>query len=123
MLLHPTKSREVVLASDQVATAVVDFHGRLGIEGDRQSLSARRWVDAATEVRDMAPETGADGVDAARQFGNETLDRAKSVTGKLSSGITERALRWWADDEERDNGKGDGPDSSKTEELGSGTTD
>jgi hypothetical protein len=44
-------------------------------------------------VRDKALETGADGVDAARRLGDETLDRAKSVTGKLSSRITERALR------------------------------
>jgi hypothetical protein len=93
VLLHPTTSRDVVHSSNHVANAVVDFHGRLGIERGRQSLEARRWADAATEVRDKALETGADGVDAARRLGDETLDRAKSVTGKLSSRITERALR------------------------------
>ncbi|WP_182907629.1 hypothetical protein [Microbispora sp. H13382] len=93
VLLHPTASRAVVLSSDHVAIAVVDFHGRLGIEHGRQSLEARRWVDAAVEVRDKVLETGAEGVDAARHLGNETLGRARSVTGKLSSGITERALR------------------------------
>ena len=55
-------------------------------------MEARRWVDAAAEARDKALETGAKGVDAARHLGNETLDRARSVTGKLSSGIAERAL-------------------------------
>jgi hypothetical protein len=93
VLLHPSTSRDVVHSSNHVANAVVDFHGRLGIERGRQSLEARRWADAATEVRDNALETGADGVDAARRLGNETLDRAKSATGKLSSRITERALR------------------------------
>ncbi|MGW3659741.1 hypothetical protein ACWD6R_30640 [Streptomyces sp. NPDC005151] len=44
----------------------------------------------------------AEGVDAARRVGNETLDRARSVTDKLSSGIAERALRRRGDDEERD---------------------
>lgn len=102
VLLHPTTSRAVVHSSDHVATAVVDFHGRLGIERDRQSLEARRWVDAAAEVRDKVLETGAEGVDAARHLGNETLDRARSVTGKLSIGIAERALRRRGDDEERD---------------------
>ena len=102
VLLHPTTSRAVVHSSNHVAIAVVDFHGRLGIERGRQSLEARRWVDAATEVRDKALETGADGVDAARRLGNETLDRARSVTGKLSSRIAERALRRRGDDEERD---------------------
>jgi len=93
VLLHPTTSRDVVHSSNHVANAVVDFHGRLGIERGRQSMEARRWADAATDVRDKALETGADGVDAARRLGNETLDRAKSGTGKLSSRITERALR------------------------------
>ncbi|MFE7835072.1 hypothetical protein ACFU53_03050 [Streptomyces sp. NPDC057474] len=37
---------------------------------------------------------------AARRLGNETLDRARSVTGKLSSGA-ERLLRRRGDDEER----------------------
>ncbi|TDU87745.1 hypothetical protein EV138_1273 [Kribbella voronezhensis] len=101
VLLHPTSSREVVVSSNKVADAVVDFHGRLGIERGRQSLEARRWAEAATEVRDKALETGADGVDAAKRLGNETFDRAKSVTGKFSSRITERAFRR-PKDEKRD---------------------
>ncbi|MFJ2034079.1 hypothetical protein [Streptosporangium sp. NPDC087985] len=102
VLLHPTASRTVVHSSNHVATAVVDFQGRLGIERGRQSLEARRWVDAASEVRDKVLETGTAGVDAARRVGNETFDRARSVTDKLSSGIAERALRRRRDDEERD---------------------
>ncbi|MFE2696323.1 hypothetical protein [Streptomyces mirabilis] len=38
-------------------------------------------------------------VDAAVSVGNETLDRAGSVTDKLSSKIAERARRWWQDEE------------------------
>ena len=101
VLLHPTASRAVVHSSNHVAAAVVEFHGRLGIQRGRQSLEARRWVDAAAEVKDKALETGAEGVDAARRLGNETLDRARSVTDKLSTGIAERALRRRVDDEER----------------------
>jgi hypothetical protein len=56
-------------------------------------LNARRWADAATEVRDKVLETGAEGVDVARRLGSETFDRTKSVTGKLSGGLSERALR------------------------------
>ena len=100
VLLHPAASPAVVHSGDYVAIAVVDFHGRLGIEGGRQSLDARRWVDAAAEARDKVLETGAQSVDAARHLGNETLDRARSVTGKLSSGIAERMLRRRGDDEE-----------------------
>ncbi|QGZ52175.1 hypothetical protein GPZ77_30855 [Streptomyces sp. QHH-9511] len=101
VLLHPAKSPAVVQSSNHVATGVHDFHGRLGIESGRRSSEARRWVDAAAEARDKALETGAKGVDAARSLGNETLDRAGSVKGKLSSGIAERARRRRGDGEER----------------------
>jgi hypothetical protein len=38
-----------------------------------------------------------------RRLGNEALDRARSVQGRLSSGIAERALRRrGGEDEERD---------------------
>lgn len=74
----------------------------LGIERGRQSLDARRWVDAAAEARDKVLETGAEGVNAAKRLGNETLDRARSMTGKLSGGIAERVLRRRGDGKERD---------------------
>lgn len=93
VLLHPSSSREIVQSSNQVVNAVADFRGRVGIDHDRQALEARRWSAAATDVKDKALETGSDGVDAAKRLGNETFDRAKSVTGKLSNRITERALR------------------------------
>jgi hypothetical protein len=101
VLLHPSASRDVVDSSNHVANAVVEFHGRLGIERGRQSLEARRWADAAADLRDKALEAGADGVGAARHLGNETLDRAKSATGGFSSRIAERALRRRRD-EDRD---------------------
>ena len=93
VLLHPAASKTVVHATNHVAVAVVDFHSRLGIESGRETLAARRWVDAATEAKDKVLETGAEGVDVARRLGSETFDRTKSVTGKLSSGLAERALR------------------------------
>ncbi|MGW3170973.1 hypothetical protein [Streptomyces sp. NPDC001153] len=102
VLLNPAKSPAVVRSSNHVATGVHDFHGRLGIASGRQSSEARRWVDAATEARDKALETGAKGVDAAISLGNETLDRANSVRGKLSSGMAEQARRWFGDEKERD---------------------
>jgi hypothetical protein len=40
-------------------------------------------VDAASEVRDKVLETGAERVDVSRRLGNEALDRARSVRGRL----------------------------------------
>jgi hypothetical protein len=103
VLLHPTTSAAVVQSGEHVAGAVVDFHGRLGIESGRQSLEAKRWLDAATEVRDKVLETGAERVEVSRRLGNEAIDRARSVPGRLSSGIAGRALRRRGEqDEEHD---------------------
>lgn len=101
VLLHPTASRAIVHSSNHVATGVVGFHGLLGIDRSRQSLDAKRWVEAATEARDKALETGAGGVDAAGRLGSEALDRARSARDKFSSRIVDRALRRRGDDEER----------------------
>lgn len=102
VLLHPHTSRDVVHSTNHVSTAVADFHGRLGIERGRPSLEARRWVDAAAEARDKVLGTGAEGVDTAKRLGNETVDRARSMTGKLSNGIAERTIRRRGNDEEGD---------------------
>lgn len=99
VLLHPIASRAVVESSNQVASGVVEFNGRLGIDRGWESLEATRWVDAAGEVRDKVLETGADGVDVAKRLGIETLGRARSVTDKLSIKIAEGALRRREDDE------------------------
>ncbi|MEU1176866.1 hypothetical protein ABZ464_04320 [Streptomyces sp. NPDC005820] len=101
VLLHPTKSPVVVQSSNHVVTGVHAFHERLGIESGRQSSEARRWGEAATEVKDKALETGAKGVSAARSLGSVTLDRASSVKGRLSSEIAERAHRLRRDEKER----------------------
>jgi hypothetical protein len=93
VLLHAAKSPAVVRSSNQMAIGVHDFHERLGIESGRRSAEARRWVEAAAQVRDKALETGAKGVDVARSRGKVTLDRAGSVKGKLAGGIAERARR------------------------------
>ncbi|MFE4208877.1 hypothetical protein ACFRSX_14595 [Streptomyces goshikiensis] len=93
VLLHPAKSPAVVQSSNDVATGVHDFHGRLGITSGRRSSEARRWADAATEAKDKALAAGAKGVDAARALGSGTLDRAGSVKGRLSDGIAERTRR------------------------------
>jgi hypothetical protein len=113
VLLNPRKSRVVVQSGNEVASNVVEFSLRLGLEGSRESMEARRWADAAAEARDSVLATGAEGLDAAKNFGNETFDAAKQLgnetfgrarwaTSKLSNGIAERAGRWRGDDEAAD---------------------
>jgi hypothetical protein len=102
VLMNPIQAPAVVRSSNHVGSAVVEFHGRLGIEHSRASLETRRWAEAARDTRDTALEKGADGVEAARRLGNETRDRVRSAKDKVSSRIAERARRQAMDDKERD---------------------
>jgi hypothetical protein len=104
VLLHPFDSRVVVHATNFVGSGVSEFHKRLGIAGDREALDARRWMEAAVDMRDKVLDTSVDvkdkvfeagvgGVDAAARLGSHALDRAKAATDKLSSRLAERAER------------------------------
>lgn len=93
VLLHPLAARSVVASSNRVADDIVEFQKRLGVEFSRDSLNARRWGDAAAEVRDNVLEAGAEGVDAARRFSGDTVERAKLVSKELSEKVAERVAR------------------------------
>jgi hypothetical protein len=99
VLMHPSKSRAIVLSSNQVESSVADFHDRLGIHHGRQSSEARRWLDAAGDVTATAIQTGAVGVAVARQLAGDTRDRARSATHKVSSEITDRVRRQRGNDD------------------------
>lgn len=99
VLLNPASARAVVKSSNQVASGVAEFQELLGIDAEREALEARRWKDAAGDVRDRVIETGADGVDTVKKLGTDAVDRARSVSGKLSGRITGRASRWRRDSE------------------------
>jgi hypothetical protein len=100
VLLNPSQSPAVVKSNAHVAAVVNDFHERLGIENGQGALETRRWVEAAVDVRDKAREAGSEGVDAAKRLGGEARDRARSMKGKLSTGIAERALRRRTEDDQ-----------------------
>ncbi|WP_347057401.1 hypothetical protein ABC795_11910 [Blastococcus sp. HT6-30] len=102
VLLNPIQSPAIVRSREHVAVAVADFRGSLGIEFGGQTVEAKAWTAAVTEFRDRMLETGAEGVDVSRRLGGETFDRAKSVTGRLSSGIAGRTFRRRGDDDQRD---------------------
>ena len=93
VLLHPVKAPAIVRSSNHVATSVIELDGHLGIERNRGLLATRRWVEAVSDVRDKALESGADAAGAAKRRGGETLARARSVKGKLSDRLAERVSR------------------------------
>lgn len=93
VLLNPIQAPVIVRSSNEVATAVLDLHGRLGIDSDRHDVTARPWGDAAGEVRDKARAVGADGLGAAKRHGNAALGRVRSVKLKLPDDISSRVNR------------------------------
>jgi hypothetical protein len=99
VLLHPAKAPALVEVSNDVSGSILDFHGRLGIGGGRESLEARRWKAAADEVRDRALERGAERVDAAKRVGGQALDRARSTTGAISRRVAGQARKWRSDED------------------------
>jgi hypothetical protein len=127
VLLNPTSSRAVVHSTNLLATTVVAFNGRLGIDLHGRSWRARRWLDAAAEMRDKVLETGSEvgvtvlntgvemkdkiletgseGVSVASRFGVQALGRARSMMGRVSNGITERAQGQLGSKEEPDQGR------------------
>lgn len=76
VLLNPFHAPAAVRSSNQVAIGVLDFRKRLGIESGHESTDAKRWRQAAAEVRDKVLAAGSEGAAAAKRFGDETLDRA-----------------------------------------------
>lgn len=93
VLTHPSKSREVVASSNHVAGSVGEFRERLGIAANGQSWEARRWSEAAGEVRDKVLETGVEGVTAVRRAGAGGFERARSATGRVSERLGDRTFR------------------------------
>lgn len=104
VLLHPTTARTIVGSSNSVHEKVSAFHTTVGITVEQEQVRARRWAEAAGELRDKLLETGAESLESARSFSTETLDRAKTAavetrgraleaTEKVSLSIAERAAQ------------------------------
>jgi hypothetical protein len=79
VLLNPFDSPAAVKSSNQVTTGILDFRGRLGIESGHQAKDAKRWGQAAAEVREKVLAAASEGASAAERLGTETFDRAAGV--------------------------------------------
>jgi len=98
VLLHPIACGAIVRSSNNVGSEITRFQDGLGIENSHDMQEAKRWATAVVEMRDKALDRGEDGVDAAKRLGDETLDRAKSVSVSVTSKLADRARRWQKSD-------------------------
>jgi hypothetical protein len=85
VLLNPRDAPAVVRSSNEIATDVVAFRDRLGIESGDAATDARRWRQAVGEALDKARATGTEGVatakDKATDLADAAKDRAIDLTG------------------------------------------
>ena len=91
VLLSPLAARSAVVSSNTVVAEVLEFQTALEIEDGHDSAEAKRWRAAVGEARDKVVDTGRNGIGAAKQFGDDSVERARSGAGRFSNGV--RAFR------------------------------
>lgn len=91
VLLFPLAARSAVVSSNTVVAEVLEFQTALEIEDGHDSAEAKRWRAAVGEARDKVVDTGRNGIGAAKQFGDDSVERARSGAGRFSNGV--RAFR------------------------------
>lgn len=79
VLLNPRDAPTAVRSSNEIATGVVGFRDRLGIESSEAPSNAKRWRQAAGEVVDKALATGSEGAAVAK-------DRVTDLAGAAKAG-------------------------------------
>lgn len=84
VLFNPYDAPAAVRSSNEIATAVLAFQDRLGIESGHAASNAKRWGQAAGEVVDKALATGAEGAIVAKVWGADQADAAKDIAIDLT---------------------------------------
>lgn len=77
VLLNPRDAPAAVRSSNEIATGVVAFRDRLGIESGDPPSDAKRWSHAAGEAVNKALATGSAGATAAKDKATDLTDAAK----------------------------------------------
>ncbi|MCV7227577.1 hypothetical protein [Mycolicibacterium komossense] len=78
VLLNPRDAPTAVRSSNEIATGVVAFRDRLGIESSDAPSDAKRWRQAAGEAVGKALATGSEGATVAKDKATDLADAAKA---------------------------------------------
>ncbi len=93
MLFHPRQTPRAVRSANEIADDVGEFHEKIGTDGTRSAIEARRWREAVGDARDGAVDIGGRGAKAVGRFSARTLGGAKSGTGRLVESAADRLPR------------------------------
>lgn len=104
VFLHPIAAKSIVVASNSIASNVIEFQRRLEVELNRDPLEAKRWAQAALEARDTAVDAVVEGTEVAVRATSTAVDRAldatKQATGNVVHGVTDFFRHWRKGDTE-----------------------
>jgi hypothetical protein len=93
VLMNPFNSRKVVTSINSTGAEIVQFHGVIGVAGEYEAIEAKRWVDAAGEVRDDAVEKGVEAVEVTLRWGMEAADKTRKSVGRIAADVSEKLHR------------------------------
>jgi len=79
VLLNPFDAPAAVKSSNKVATGVLHFRGRLGIESGHEAKDAKRWSQAVAEVGEKVRVSATEGAAAAARFSTSTAEAFRAV--------------------------------------------
>lgn len=79
VLLNPFDAPAAVKSSNEVATGVLDFRGRLGIESGHEAKDAKRWIQAVAEVGEKVRVSATEGAAAAARFSTSTAEAFRAI--------------------------------------------
>lgn len=82
ILMKPMNAPAVVKATNEVAQSVLQFERILEIQNEFNSVDAKRWSEAADEVKNKAIEKGTIGVEAAKRISGEAAQKGKNLKAK-----------------------------------------
>jgi len=90
VLLNPRDAPAAVRSSNEIATGVVVFRDRLGIESGDAPSDAKRWSQAAGEAVNKALATGSAGATAAKDKATDLADVAKDRAADLTDAAKDK---------------------------------
>jgi hypothetical protein len=93
VLLNPFNSKTVTQSVDRTGADIARFHGVLGVPVERQALEAKRWADAATDIRDDMIAKGAAGVHLTVRTGGEAVGNVRRGIGRFAGDVSRRLLK------------------------------
>lgn len=104
VLFNPISSSRVLRSGAETVRTVGFFQETIGISATHQSVDPRGWAEAAIDARDEMIDATTKVVEVTKRAGEETYNKAKSTTQRLSNQVFERFQQ-----------KNDGEDNGSTD--------